>query len=64
MGLRKIARTLTGKKTNAAAGAAIVGAAVGVATGKITKVEAAQFVLTSALAIFLRDGIKTTGGAR
>lgn len=60
MGLRKIARKLTGKKTNAAAMTAIVGAGVGLATGKITKVQAAQFLVQAALAMALRDGIKTS----
>lgn len=58
MGFKKLARTLSGKKTNAAAVVAIGGAAYGVATGTITKAQAAQFVLTSVLAMALRDGMR------
>lgn len=58
MGLKKLARTLTGKKTNIAAVGAIAGAALGVATGRISTAQALQFGLTSILAMTLRDGMK------
>lgn len=58
MGLKKFARSLSGKKTNTAAVVAISGAAFGLATGKITKAQGAQFVLTSVLAMALRDGMR------
>lgn len=58
MGLKKLARTLSGKKTNGAALIAIGGAAAGLATGKITKAQAAQFALTAILGMTLRSGMR------
>lgn len=61
MRLRKMIRTVSGKKTYVTAVTTVAGAGYALARKKITVEQAAQLVVPALLAAFLRDGMTPTG---